>query len=194
MSTKARTIRTLIVDDEPLARRTLRDLLQDDPEVEIIGECSNGLEAVAFIEKERPDLLFLDIQMPGLNGFETLAQTEPGRIPAIIFVTAYDQYALRAFEVHALDYLLKPFNDKRFAEALHQAKNHIELRQINQISRSLLNLLGERAGGEPGPEARQSFLQRFMIKTDGRVIFIKASEVNWIAADDYFIKLHVRGR
>jgi len=198
MSTKTKKIRTLIVDDEPMARRTLRDLLQADPDVEIIGECSNGLEAVAFINSQPPDLLFLDIQMPGLNGFEALAQTEPGSIPAIIFVTAFDQYALKAFEVHALDYLLKPFNDKRFAEALRQAKSHIELKEINQISRSLLNLLGTQAGNEPAAAlstaSTKTFLTRFMIKADGRVVFIKASDVDWIAADDYFIKLHVRGR
>lgn len=198
MSMKSKKIRTLIVDDEPLARRTLRDLLQHDPDVEIIGECSDGLEAVAFIDKQPPDLLFLDIQMPGLNGFEALAQTEPGRIPAIIFVTAYDQYALKAFEVHALDYLLKPFNDKRFEEALRQAKSHLELKEINQISRSLLNLLGTHGRSEscevPSIKSRKTFLTRFMIKADGRVVFIKASDVDWIAADDYFIKLHVRGR
>jgi two-component system LytT family response regulator len=194
MSTNSKKIRTLIVDDEPMARRTLRDLLHNDPEVEVIGECSNGFEAVAFIESDPPDLLFLDIQMPGLNGFEALARTEPGRIPAIIFVTAYDQYALQAFEVHALDYLLKPFNDKRFEQALRQAKGHIELKEINQISRSLLNLLGANAGSEPPAPTRKTFLTRFMIKADGRVVFIKASEVDWIAADDYFIKLHVRGR
>jgi two-component system LytT family response regulator len=194
MSTTTNKIRTLIVDDEPLARRTLRELLQDDPDIEIIGECSDGLEAVAFIAEQSPDLLFLDIQMPGLNGFEALAQTEPGRIPAIIFVTAYDQYALQAFEVHALDYLLKPFNDKRFEEALRQAKSHIELKEINKISRSLLNLLGEGAGNEPAVASRKSFLTRFMIKAEGRVVFIKATDVDWIAADDYFIKLHVRGR
>jgi two-component system, LytTR family, response regulator len=193
MNTKKK-IQTLIVDDEPMARRTLRELLQDDPDVEIIGECGDGLEAVAFIDKQPPDLLFLDIQMPGLNGFEALAHTEPGRIPAIIFVTAYDQYALKAFEVHALDYLLKPFNDRRFSEALRQAKSHIELKEINQISRSLLNLLGTQVGSETPVAAPQTYLTRFMIKTDGRVVFVKASEVDWIAADDYFIKLHVRGR
>jgi two-component system LytT family response regulator len=194
MSEATRKIRVLIVDDEPLARRTLRDLLNEDQDVEIIGECSDGLEALDFIQQQPPDLLFLDIQMPGLNGFETLARTEPDRIPAIIFVTAYDQYALQAFEVHALDYLLKPFDDQRFAEAMRQAKGHIELREINKISRSLLNLLGEHAGGETATPGRKIFLTRFMIKAEGRVIFVKTTDVDWIAADDYFIKLHVRGR
>ena len=191
MSTKTKKVRALIVDDEPLARRTIRDLLADDPDVEIIGECGGGLEAVSFVDRQPPDLLFLDIQMPGLNGFETLARIPPGRIPAIIFVTAYDQYALQAFEVHALDYLLKPFNDKRFAEALRQAKVHVELKDVNKISQSLLSLLGAQVGSEPSRASRKSFLNRFMIKAGGRVVFIKTAEVDWIAADDYFIKLHV---
>ncbi len=194
MSANTRKVRALIVDDEPVARRTIRELLQQDQDVEIIGECSSGLEAVNFITEQPPDLLFLDIQMPGLNGFETLGKVQSELIPAIIFVTAYDQYALRAFEVHALDYLLKPFTDKRFAEMLRQAKAQIELRQINTISRSLLNLLGEQTTHEPARVAKKSFLNRFMIKTGGRIVFIKTLDVDWIAADDYFIKLHVSGR
>jgi two-component system LytT family response regulator len=192
MTGKQTRIRALIVDDEPLARRTIRDILADDPEIEIIGECGDGLEAIEFIQNRPPDILFLDIQMPGLNGFETLSRIEPGRIPVIIFVTAYDQYALRAFEVHAMDYLLKPFNDQRLVDAVRQAKAQIELKEIKEISRSLLNLLGEQVASETR-ESPKSFLTRFMIKTGGRVIFIKASDVDWIAADDYFIKLHVKG-
>jgi two-component system, LytTR family, response regulator len=194
MSTKPKKIKTLIVDDEPLARQTLRELLVADPEIEIIGECKSGSEAVNFIRQQAPDLLFLDIQMPGMNGFEALARIESQQIPAIIFVTAFDQYALKAFEVHALDYLLKPFSDKRFAEALRQAKSNVELREINQLSQSLLALLGERAGKETATVKRKSFLTRFMIRSGGRVAFIKADDVDWIAADDYYIKLHVSGK
>lgn len=191
MSTQAKKVRTLIVDDEALARRTIRHLLADDSEIEIIGECGSGLEAVNFIRRQTPDLLFLDIQMPGMNGFDTLAQIEVERIPAIIFVTAFDHYALKAFEVHALDYLLKPFTDKRFEEALRQAKSHIEMREMNKLSQSLLALLGEHAGRQLVEVRRKSFLTRFMIRSGGRVAFVKASEVDWIAADDYYIKLHV---
>src|ERR1043165_1327385 len=114
MTAATKKIRTLIVDDEPLARRTIRDLLGTDSEIEIIGECGSGLDAVNSIRKQTPDLLFLDIQMPGMNGFEALSKIEHERIPAIIFVTAFDQYALRAFDIHALDYLLKPFPAERF--------------------------------------------------------------------------------
>ena len=191
MNAKTKKVRTLIVDDESLARRTIRDLLVDDSEIEIIGECGSGLEAVKFIREQMPDLLFLDIQMPGMNGFEALAQIEVARIPAIIFVTAFDRYALKAFEVHALDYLLKPFTDQRFEEALRQAKSHIEMREINRLSQSLLSLLGEQTGRQPAQTKRKSFLTRFMLRSGGRVAFIKASEVDWIAADDYYIKLHV---
>jgi two-component system LytT family response regulator len=187
----AKKIRTLIVDDEPLARRTIRDLLETDLEIEIIGECGSGSEAVNFMLKETPDLLFLDIQMPGMNGFEALSKIEHERIPAIIFVTAFDQYALKAFDVHALDYLLKPFSDERFWEALRQAKSQVEMREINRLSKGLLALLGEQAAGETGAARRKGVLTRFMIKATGRVIFISASDVDWIAADDYYIKLHV---
>jgi two-component system, LytTR family, response regulator len=187
----SRKIGALIVDDEPLARQTIRDLLTDDPEIELIGECRNGTEALDFIRRHPPDLLFLDIQMPGMNGFEVLAGIEAERIPAVIFVTAFDQYALKAFEVHALDYLLKPFSDERFREALRQAKSNIELREIRKLSQSLRALLAEHAGGEPASPRRQSYLVRFMIRAGGRVAFIKAADVDWIGADDYYIKLHV---
>ena len=192
MMMETKKIKTLIVDDEPLARRTLRDLLAVDAEIEIIGECGGGLEAVDFIGKQSPDLLFLDIQMPGLNGFEVLARIEHEDISAIVFVTAYDQYALKAFEVHALDYLLKPFNDERFEAALRQAKAHVKLRKINRLSKSLRALLDEHAGREPNKP--KSFLSRFMIRAGGRVVFVNAADVDWIAADDYYIKLHVGGK
>ncbi len=194
MSATTKKIKTLIVDDEPLARRTIRDLLATDPEIEIIGECGNGLETVRFIRRQLPDLLFLDIQMPGMNGFEALSKIEHERIPAIVFVTAFDNYALKAFELHALDYLLKPFTDKRFEEALRQAKTQVELREINRLSQSLLALLCEQAGREIAPLKRKSFLTRFMIRSGGRVSFIKAADVDWISADDYYIKLHVAGK
>jgi two-component system LytT family response regulator len=190
---ETRKVLTLIVDDEPMARRTIRDLLADDAEIEIIGECSSGVEAIEAIGAQAPDLLFLDIQMPGMNGFETLARLEIDRLPVVIFVTAFDQYALSAFEVHALDYLLKPFSDKRFEEALQQAKNHLELREIKNLRQSLASLLEDHAAKVSGT-GRQSFLTRFMIRSGGRVTFVKASDVDWIAADDYYIKLQLTGK
>jgi two-component system, LytTR family, response regulator len=191
MSVKTKKIKALIVDDEPLARQTIKDLLLEDEEIEIIGECGSGPEAVNFIRRQSPDLLYLDIQMPGMSGFEALAKIEYQRIPAIIFVTAFDQYALKAFDVHALDYLLKPFTDKRFKESLQQAKTNVELRELNKLSQNLLALLGEHVGGEESPGKRKTFLKRFMIKSGGRVAFVKTSDVDWISADDYYIKVHV---
>jgi two-component system, LytTR family, response regulator len=191
MSTDAKTITALIVDDEPLARRTIRELLRDDPEVQVVGECGGGREAVESIRRQPPDLLFLDIQMPGMNGFDVLSHIELELIPAIIFVTAYDAYALKAFEVHALDYLLKPFTDERFMEALARAKSQVELRDVRGLADSLRAFLGGRATPEPKPE---EFMTRFMLKAGGRVIFIRAGDVDWIEADNYYIKLHVGGK
>lgn len=194
MNTEPKKIRTLIVDDEPLARRTIRDLLSGDTEIEITGECGSGHEAVDFIRRQPPDILILDIQMPGMNGFEVLARIDHGRIPAIVFITAFDQYALKAFEVHAMDYLLKPFTDERFSETMRQAKSHVELREMNRLSQSLRDLLDEYARAETGALKRKSFLTRFMIKTGSRVVFVNASDVDWITADNYYIKLHVNGK
>jgi two-component system LytT family response regulator len=191
MSTDAKKIRALIVDDEPLARRTIRELLRDDPDVNVVGECNSGREAVESIHRQPPDLLFLDIQMPGMNGFDVLSRIELERIPAIIFVTAYDAYALKAFDVHALDYLLKPFTDERFKEALARAKSHVELREVRGLAQSLRAFLGERADAEPEPASREGFITRFAVKLGGRVIFVKPADVDWIEADNYYIKLHV---
>lgn len=191
MSAGVKSIRALIVDDEPLARRTIRELLRGDPEVNVVGECGGGREAVESIRRQPPDLLFLDIQMPGMDGFGVLSHIELERIPAIIFVTAYDAYALKAFEVHALDYLLKPFTDERFREALARAKSQVELRDVRSLADSLRGFLGGRA--PVAPESK-GFLTRFMVKAGGRVTFVKSSDVDWIEADNYYIKLHVGGK
>jgi len=197
LTTQKSKIKTLIVDDEALARRTIRDLLVNDPQIEIMGECSNGLEAVKAMQTQVPDLLFLDIQMPQMNGFEALAEVDVESIPAIIFVTAFDQYALKAFEVNALDYLMKPFTDQRFEEAVKKAKEQIEMKEVNRLSQSLVALLGKDSGAkrlttQTIPAApKKSFLSRFMIRSSGKAAFVKVEDVDWIAADDYYIKLHV---
>src|ERR1044072_3677747 len=161
MSTK---IKTLIVDDEPLARRNLRLLLSKDQQIEILDECRNGREAVKAINSLSPDLIFLDIQMPEMDGFDVLAHVGPENIHAIIFVTAFDQYALKAFDVHALDYLLKPYDDERFARALERAKSQIAAREINQLSGRLLALLEERDTERKVAVAQKDYLTRLMIK------------------------------
>ncbi|HVG35502.1 MAG TPA: LytTR family DNA-binding domain-containing protein [Pyrinomonadaceae bacterium] len=194
MTTEPKKFKALIVDDEPLARRTIKALLEDDSSMQIIGECGSGPEAVNFIREQPPDILFLDIQMPGMNGFEVLASIDHDKIPAVVFVTAFDQYALKAFEVHALDYLLKPFTDQRFKETLRQAKTNVEMKEMNRLSKSLMALLKEHAGLQTDTRKRKSYLSRFMIKLGGRVVFINAAEVDWIAADNYYIKLHVGGK
>ena len=184
-------IKTLIIDDEPLARRNLRLLLEKDPQIEILEECRNGREAVKAINALSPDLIFLDIQMPEMDGFDVLARVGPERIQAIIFVTAFDQYALKAFDVHALDYLLKPYDDERFAHALSRAKSQIEAREIDRLSKRLLALLEERDSERKGSRQQPNYLTRVMIKVSGRVTLLKVDEIDFIEADGNYAKLHV---
>ena len=185
------TIKTLIIDDEPLARRNLRLLLEKDPQIEILEECRNGREAVKAINALSPDLIFLDIQMPEMDGFDVLARVGPEQIQAIIFVTAFDQSALKAFDVHALDYLLKPFDDERFAHALDRAKSQIEARTIDRLSKRLLALLEERDSERKGSRHETNYLTRVMIKVSGRVTLLKVDEIDFIEADGNYAKLHV---
>ena len=184
-------IKTLIVDDEPLARRNLRVLLEKDPQIEIVDECRNGREAVKAINSLSPDLIFLDIQMPEMDGFDVLERAGPEHIQAIIFVTAFDQYALKAFDVHALDYLLKPFDDERFAHALQRAKAQIEARQMNKLSQRLLALLEGRELDRKVSLEQKNYLTRLMIKVSGRVVLLKVEEIDFIEADGNYAKLHV---
>lgn len=184
-------IKALIVDDEPLARRNLRLLLAKDPQIEILDECRNGREAVKAINTLSPDLIFLDIQMPEMDGFDVLANVGPDQIQAIIFVTAFDQYALKAFDVHALDYLLKPFDDERFGHALTRAKAQIEAREINRLSKRLIALLEERESERNAPAQGKGYLTRVMIKAAGRVVLLKVDEIDFIEADGNYAKLHV---
>ena len=183
-------IKTLIVDDEPLARRNLRVLLERDPQIEIVEECRNGREAVKAINTLSPDLIFLDIQMPEMDGFDVLARVGPEHIQAIIFVTAFDQYALKAFDVHALDYLLKPFDDERFARALERAKSQMAAREINQLSERLLALLEERETERTGAKREERYLTRLMIKASSRMMLLKVDEIDFIEADGNYAKLH----
>jgi two-component system LytT family response regulator len=183
------------VDDEPLARQNLRILLKEDPDIEVVGEAGSGREAVALIREHSPDLVFLDIQMPEMTGFDVLDKMDASQIPAVVFVTAYDKYALRAFEVHALDYLLKPFDDARFEKALRRAKEQIEQREVSELSQRLVALLedrdGSRSAEKPARQQQQQHLTRLLIKSAGRVFFLKTDEIDWIGAEDYYVKLHV---
>ncbi|MGE0130526.1 MAG: LytR/AlgR family response regulator transcription factor [Blastocatellales bacterium] len=189
-TTNTKKIRAIIVDDEPPARRNLRALLKRDPEIEVVKECGNGKDAVSSIRALAPDLVFLDVQMPEMDGFAVLDNLAGHPLPVIIFVTAYDQYALKAFEVSALDYLLKPFSDERFRKALAQAKQQIERQDASEFGKKMLTLIGAR---ELKPDAPR-YLTRLMVKTAGRVIFIRTEEIDWIEAYDNYIRLHVGGK
>jgi two-component system LytT family response regulator len=176
-------IRTVIVDDEPLARRGIRAHLKEEKDVEIIAECGNGLEAVAVIEEKTPDLIFLDVQMPELDGFGVLEAVNRECLPAVIFVTAYDRYALRAFDVHALDYLLKPFDAARFTEALARARAQIERRNISDLHTRLQSLIDDL-------KPNQKYAERLVIKSAGRIFFLSVEEIDWIEAADNYVRLH----
>ena len=181
-------IRAAIVDDEPLARERIRSLLVEAGDVDVIAECANGREAIEALEQSPPDLLFLDIQMPEIDGFDVLQAIGVGRVPVVIFVTAYDQFALRAFEAHALDYLLKPFDDERFEAALQRARERIHQQQGGDLDLRLRALLEEMSAG------RRGYLHRLVVPTGHRSIFIRTEEIDWIEADRNYIRLHVRGR
>ena len=176
--------RVLIADDEPLARERLRMLLGTEDWVEIAGECHTGADAVAAIQKLRPDLVFLDVQMPGATGFDVIQQVGVAEMPPVVFVTAYDRYALRAFDVHALDYLLKPFDRERFQQALARARQHLQRKDAGELERRLLELVQDLRSSPPRPE-------RFVIKSGGRVFFVRAEEIDWIEAAGNYVKLHV---
>jgi two-component system LytT family response regulator len=177
-------MKVLIVDDEPLARERVRRHLRDEPGVEIVGEAGNGREAVAVIEEKTPDLVFLDVQMPEMNGFDVLKALEENKIPAIVFTTAYDKYAIQAFEFHALDYLLKPFSRERFKRAVRHAREQLEIsQQSGSIDERLVSLLENLKA--------KKYLERIVVKNSGRVFFIKTEEIDWIEAAGNYLKLHV---
>ncbi|MBL9104915.1 MAG: response regulator transcription factor [Myxococcales bacterium] len=201
--TQRSPIRTFIVDDEPLAREGIHLLLRTDPEIEVVGEAGAGRDAVLQIQQLRPDLVFLDVQMPEMTGFQVLAALPPAVLPAVIFVTAYDRYALQAFEVHALDYLLKPFDDERFADAVGRAKSHLQLARAWDLRQQLLSLLadvGPNAVKPPeGPLAspsppRPAEPERLAIKDGPRVVFLRFDEIDWIEAADYYVQIHAGGK
>jgi two-component system LytT family response regulator len=173
----------MVIDDEPVARTRVLSLLRDEADIEVVGECGDGAEAVARIESMSPDLLFLDVQMPELDGFELLRALEPAQMPAVVFVTAYDEYALRAFEVHALDYLLKPFSAERFRSALSHARASLAQRRANVLGRHLLDLL---PGARP-PAVRE----RLLVKSSGRIHFVRTEEIEWCEAAGNYVRLHV---
>ena len=198
-------IRILVVDDEPLARSGLSRLCATDPDLELVGECSDGRAAVAAIGQIEPDLLLLDIQMPEMDGFEVLQAVGAESMPRVIFVTAYDQFAVQAFEVHALDYLLKPFDDDRFFDAIERAKRAIRGTDLGLFRSRLLGLLTDAGldSVELGPTQTDSgtsranqagYLKRIAVKQTGRVVLVRVDEVDWVEAANYCAKLHTNKR
>lgn len=177
------SIRTIIVDDEPLACERIRMLLEREQDVAIVAECRNGADALRAIERLNPDLLFLDIQMPELNGFELLSTLSLVQIPVTIFVTAYEQYAIKAFDVCALDYLLKPFDRERFTRALNRARSELDRRKAGQVNDKVLKLLGEL-------QQNKSYVEKLIIRTAGRVFFLRSDEIDWIEAAGNYVRLH----
>ncbi|MBI3195554.1 MAG: response regulator transcription factor [Ignavibacteriae bacterium] len=191
-------IRTLIVDDEPIAREGIRLLLHNDSEVTIVGECSNGVQAVQTLETTDIDLLFLDIQMPEMNGFETLANIPHDRLPVVVFVTAYDQFALQAFKVHALDYLLKPYSDKEFFDVLHHAKEYLKLKTLEPVTTRLQELLQEFSHPLTSQIAHRTshieYVTRIAVTSKGNIVPIPVEEIIWFEAADYYVNIHTQAK
>ena len=177
-------MRVLIVDDEPLARRGIALRLADF-DVEIVAECGDGKSAVQKLLELSPDVVFLDVQMPGMNGFEVLRSLPEGRVPIVIFLTAYEEHALRAFEVHALDYLLKPIDDDRFTAAVQRAMRQLDARSKMRAAKRVLEMLGDDA---------RPYLARFIVRTGSRIAVVQADDTEWIGGAGDYVELHAGGR
>jgi two-component system, LytTR family, response regulator len=177
------SLRVLIVDDEAVARRRIRRLLAADPDVAVVGECADGASAVRAITAERPNLAFLDVQMPELDGFEVVQSLRAAELPAIVFVTAFDRYALRAFDVHAIDYLLKPFTSDRFRTALARVRERVDRRETTHIA-ALVDHLRE----------KRRYPARVAVRLVDRVVVVDWRDVDWIAGADNYVKLHIGPR
>jgi len=181
-------IRAIIVDDEKPARRRLRELLEKQPDIAVVAECSNGAEAARQIRALQPDLLLLDVQMPGLDGFGVVDAVGAAQMPATIFVTAYDQYALKAFEVSALDYLLKPFSDERFERSLARVLSFVRTNRREEMSRRIISLLDQIQPKQP--QNAGAPLDCLMIKDGGRLLFLRVEEIDWIEAAGVYVQVH----
>ncbi len=178
-------IRALIVDDEPLARQRIRLLADDEPDLQCVGECSSGADAIAAIGRNPPDLIFLDVQMPEMDGFAVLEEIPRDRLPAIVFTTAYDKHAVRAFEIHALDYLLKPIEPRRFKAAVARVREHLRTQQTSSAARGLLELLASRKDSTAAPAIQ--YLTRLPIKTGDKVAVVKTADIDTIESAGNYV-------
>jgi len=186
----AKPLRALIADDEPLGRERIADLLAKEPGVDVIATATNGAEAADAIRKYAPDLVFLDVQMPQMTGFEVVEAVGADKMPVTIFVTAYDQFALRAFEVAAVDYLVKPFDDERFAQALARARKTIELQDMERFTRQLASLMNANADAPKKTE----YLDRIPVEMRGQLRVVPVSKIDYITASGAYAELHAAGR
>ena len=173
----------VVVDDEPRARGLIRKMLRAAKDFEIVAECSNGYEAIDAVRSHRPDVMFLDVQMPEVDGFEVLERLRGEKLPQVVFVTAYDQYALKAFEVNALDYLLKPFDQSRFLEMLERAKSQLAQQNLSQQTQRIMSML-------EGMKRPPAYLERFVVRLPNRIILLSVDEVEWIGAEEKYVRLH----
>jgi two-component system, LytTR family, response regulator len=176
-------LRAIIADDEPLARERIRALVADEPDVEVVAECSNGSQTLKAAQEQRPDLLFLDVQMPRLNGFEVLEALEPEDVPVVIFTTAHDEHAIRAFEVNALDYLLKPFTEARFKAAVQRARDQVANGPRRRSDRQLTALLNHVHTATPGGG-------RILVRSPERIVFLRPDEIDHVEAAGNYVVLH----
>jgi two-component system LytT family response regulator len=181
-------VRTIIADDEQLARQKLRLLLDSELEVEVVAECHDGGQTLSAIRTCRPDLLLLDIQMPDLDGFQVLGEISPAEMPIVIFTSAYDQYAIRAFEAHALDYLLKPFDQERLHQAIERARSELRNAKGREITQRIVDLLSRVKTEKQAPPESDG---RLVIKTKGRIVFLNLDEIDWIEASANYVRLNV---
>jgi two-component system LytT family response regulator len=207
---RGKTLRVLIVDDEALARQRLEDLLRQEDNVEIVGQADNGEAAIAAIRSLNPDLVFLDVQMPGATGIDVIRTIGTESMPATVFVTAYDQYALKAFDLAAIDYLVKPFDDERFEQAFARARRLIELEEVDRLSGQLLAVLQGGQGGNNGnstaapgsaapggvvpPAGKPEYLERIAVETRGQVRVVPVGDIEYITASGPYAELHANGR
>ena len=177
-------IKVLVADDEPLARERLSGLLGQEPDIEVVGQARDGEEAVTAIHDDSPDLVFLDVQMPQMSGFDVIEAVGSDKMPLVIFVTAYDQHALKAFQVRALDYLLKPFDRERFKDALSRARKQLERDENGDLGRRLLALVKDLRRDQPKSD-------RLVVKSGGRLFFLRTDEIDWVEAAGNYVRLHV---
>lgn len=185
--TGVKAIKTLIVDDEPLARKRIKQLLANEPDIEVIGECGDGKSALAALRDLQPDLVFLDVEMPGATGVEVLEKSEPDASPAVIFVTAYDEYTIKAFDFHAVDYLLKPYSEDRFREAVRRAKLQIGQKNKRVLTERFADLFDYL-------KLNRNHLERLIVGANNRLVALAVDEIDWIEAYGNYLKIHYKGK